>query len=316
LSVFLISISIYGFSQKYKPVDNIVKQYPSYSDLNTLSIRINNDFNSDEKKARALFTWLAYNIDYYTDKSIKSNFQLIFSEYDRLRIKKNKNKEIIKQAITNKRTNCNGFALMFNEVCNLLNIESQIIEGYAKANINDIGENKSLKNHAWNAVKINNKWQLLDVTWASGYEDRIKKQIVKKFNDYYFFTPPKRLINSHFPAGFKWQLLSKIITKKDFFSSPIFYPEYFNSNSKISNNKGVITTSKKNNHILIYFDTINHDNDYSYGYTNDKYAKRFQFIKQKNDSYQAKLKYSKKENSNLTLYYKSQPLASFKVKVE
>jgi len=64
--------------------------------LNTLSIRINNDFNSDEKKARALFTWLAYNIDYYKDRSIiiKSNFQLIFSEYDRLRIEKNKNKEI------------------------------------------------------------------------------------------------------------------------------------------------------------------------------------------------------------------------------
>jgi uncharacterized protein (TIGR03000 family) len=41
--------------------------------------------------------------------------------------------------------------------------------------------------HAWNAVKLDGEWHLVDATWgAGGIKD---KQFVKKFKDYYFLAP-------------------------------------------------------------------------------------------------------------------------------
>lgn len=54
-------ISSFVVSQNYGLVDKIVKDYPPYYDLETLSKRIETDFKTEASKARAAFIWIANN---------------------------------------------------------------------------------------------------------------------------------------------------------------------------------------------------------------------------------------------------------------
>ena len=63
---------------------------------------------------------------------------------------------------------CTGYAYLIKELCFLANIESEIIDGYARTVRSNI-DALDMANHSWNAVKLNNKWYLCDATWSSGY---------------------------------------------------------------------------------------------------------------------------------------------------
>ena len=54
---------------------------------------------------------------------------------------------------------CEGYAKAFKYLLNYAGIECELIQGTAT---NSSGKNES---HAWNAVNIDNKWYLVDVTW-------------------------------------------------------------------------------------------------------------------------------------------------------
>lgn len=64
---------------------------------------------------------------------------------------------------------CEDYAQSFKKLADLLGIESQIVKGYTRNSTQDIGKVPPTPNHAWNAVKINQKWMMLDATWATGY---------------------------------------------------------------------------------------------------------------------------------------------------
>ena len=192
-SLLLILFSFHSFSQNYNYIDSKAKNYSNILNTVSLSNKINNDFNTDDEKVRALFVWLVENIEYYSDKEPWTDISLefYFSEYQKKRDAKKKINIKILNAIKNKKANCYDFSLIFKETCNLLNIESHVIIGYSKGNLIDIGKNDIIKNHTWNSVKINNQWQLIDITWAKGFH-LIEK---KTSNDYYYFKNPNEFIN-------------------------------------------------------------------------------------------------------------------------
>src|SRR5258708_32500324 len=68
--------------------------------------------------------------------------------------------------------------------------------------------------HAGGAVKTDGVWKLLDPTWASGYVD--KGQFTRHYNDFYFLTPPERMIFTHLPQKERWQLLSNPAVVEEF----------------------------------------------------------------------------------------------------
>jgi hypothetical protein len=68
--------------------------------------------------------------------------------------------------------------------------------------------------HAWVAVQLDGEWKLLDPTWGSGHVD--KGRFVRHYNDYYFLTPPERLIFTHLPEKERWQLLSTPVAAAEF----------------------------------------------------------------------------------------------------
>ena len=70
--------------------------------------------------------------------------------------------------------------------------------------------------HAWNAVKIDDHWYLMDVTWddPSNGEPRTT----------YLFTPPDLMTHDHLPEDPAWQLRATPITLGEFVRQPLLKP--------------------------------------------------------------------------------------------
>lgn len=306
--------SFHSFPQNYDYIDTKAKNYSNIINTTSLSNKIKSDFNTDEEKVRALFIWLVENMHYYTNKKSWStvNLQFYFSKYQEERETRKKEKARIEKAMKNKKANCYGFSLIFNEVCSLLNIESKLILGFAKGNIVDIGKNNTVKNHTWNVVKINNEWQLIDITWAIGYRLIDKKAKI----DYYYLNSPTEFLNQHLPANPKWQLTPNKVSKEDFISTPILYPKYYNSEFKLSaEENGIIKISKKSRYFTVHFDEVPKEHIISYAYLKDSYSKPLIIKKNDNGTYKVKIKFNKKQNSYLTIYSDLIPLIGYKIEL-
>lgn len=303
-----------AFSQNYELVDKIVLDYPSYSNLETLSKRINNDFKTDVNKARAAYVWIANNIDYDIETTRKPkvfNTFMYFSEKDYERHVKARLKRKVKMALMTKKALCEGYSAMFVELCELLDLESKIINGIAKVRPSEINSNKKTKNHAWNAIKIDGKWQLVDVGWANGFIDDISGNWVNDFNDFFFLTKPEHFITSHYPKLKEWQLLNKTISLKSFYEKPIFYTHYFNSDLVLNEQqKGNLKVSKRR--IVLNFKQKGEKNNLFYKLSGDKYVKSLKVFKNKEDTYNAII-YCNNTSDILTLYENLNPVLGFKI---
>jgi len=309
-TLFLSSLFIYG--QDYSKVDKIIKSYPTYfENIDELANRINYDFDSDTKKVRALYNWLSLNInyDYYNDNfDLSENRVLYYNEKDKKRQLRRKKLNKFRNVLKSQKAICLDYSEIFKEVCDRIGIQSVIISGYSKVYINDIDNEKNYKDHAWNAVKINNQWNLLDITWGSSFANKKSKKIY----NYYFFTSPEELIKTHFPINSKWQLIENKISKNDFFKSPLFYANYFISKIEIENpHLGVIKANKRK--LKIYFNKIPEKKTMSYIYSGDAYANPINFKTTKEGKFLAIIHYKKSDDNQITIYSDLEPVIGFKI---
>ncbi|MCC5621723.1 transglutaminase domain-containing protein [Nostoc sp. CHAB 5715] len=77
-------------------------------------------------------------------------------------------------------------------------------------------------NHAWNAVKILDNWQLVDTTWDDGDSSELGS-----YSADYLILPPQVMSISHFPQQLNWQLLHRREDYKTFENKPILTPQFF-----------------------------------------------------------------------------------------
>lgn len=307
---FFIFINVW--SQNYDRIDSLVRNYPkSFNSIDAFTNRISRDFKTDIKRVRAVYVWMATNIryGYNEDKfDLSKNYYIYNNDYDfELQKRRRKNRRLEK-ILKNKKGVCVDYSQFFKEVCDRLNIESKVITGFSKISINDINSNKNYKDHAWNAVKINNVWRLIDITWSCGYFiDTVWK---KDFNDFYFFTSPEVFINTHYPINSNWQLTNSIVSKEDFFDTPILYPEYYKNNIKLAKNQtGLLKTEA--NKIKIHFDSIRGKVYYAFG--KDKYLRKMLIKRSKKDTLYGSIRYRNNDSDKLIIFSDTKPLALFKV---
>lgn len=181
--------------------DFVIKTYPErFTSFENLAIYLTQPFNDERSKVRSIYTWIALNIS-YDQNSLKAS------------VKKNQTAESVWQ---NRIAVCEGYANLFSEMCKSIGIESRIIKGYVK---NFTGNDFKFPNHAWNAVKIRGKWELLDVTWASVNNEgsfltnkNVKNNIDRHKLDIFFLVHPKRMILTHLPEDPYWQLQNNFIS--------------------------------------------------------------------------------------------------------
>ena len=309
-----------NFAQIYNQIDDKVKNYPNFKNIDHLSIRIQNDFKTDSQKIRAAFVWLTENITY--GKTLEDLFTsdskvYYYSPYGKdYQIKKYRQQKI-KKAFNNKIGVCYDYSLLLDYLYSDFGIKSKIIYGLSKTDIKDIEGTHLVKNHTWNAVFLDGEWKLLDPTWAAGYFDASSKKYIKSFIEHYYFTEPSDFLKTHFPKNEKWQLIEKPIGLSTFFNAPIFFPGYFGSEFKLRDEtKGTLVLTDKNHSVLV-FDKLPKKSDIFYKFQGDYRTCRMKFVK-KNGTYVSCLKFRKnlKKSQYLTVFNDNLAILNFKVLFE
>lgn len=116
-------------------------------------------------------------------------------------------------ALVDKKCVCQGYALAFQYFMNNLGIESIYVvgEGYKNLAFGWIPD------HAWNYVKLNNKWYAVDTTW-----DDVENGI-----SYQYFLKGSKVMNENHTTDTKHQFFDplKNVMLVDFVEEPIKYPD-------------------------------------------------------------------------------------------
>lgn len=200
-SLFFFLISVLAAGQvpvNYSLIDTKIAAI-SIDDANStqsIATCINANFKTENDKIRAVFYWTASNISY--DIANMYNVNLEETPQDRI-IKTLKTKKGI----------CGDYAMIFNEIANLVGVKSVVVRGYTKQN-----GKVDVLSHAWCAAKINNKWFLFDPTWGSGFVSNNKFN--RMINNNHFKVFPEQMIKTHMPFDYLWQFLEYPITNREF----------------------------------------------------------------------------------------------------
>jgi len=194
--------------------------------IQSLTLSLTKTAKTDTEKAKAIYDWIADNIAYDTVSFFSGNISYTG--------------DISEITYQTRKSVCQGYSELFKRMCDFAGLECQVISGFAKGygyNPGDKIEGKS--NHAWNAVKIDGQWQLIDSTWGAGHLNN-KNLFVKKYNKHYFLTPPEYFIYDHLPENPGWQLLSNKISKKEFSDMTQVDSDFFDLGLKLVNHKDVV----------------------------------------------------------------------------
>lgn len=315
---FIFFLTSVCFSQNYFQVDSKVKNYPEFSSLTNLSIRIKNNFDNNSERVRAAFTWIVSNIRY--DESLDTFFapkpNLVYlSERGRNhQIQKSAGKRIAK-AFRSKKGTCIEYSLLLHELCLTFGIDSQIIKGIAKTEIKNFKGEQLFKNHSWNVVKLNGEWAFIDATWASAYFKSNSKKIVHESAEHYFLTHPSSFIKTHFPANPDWQLLSPMVDIGSFFNGPIYFPGYFANGVALASNMNGWLRLSKDNDFLIRFKKLPKKKNMQFWVSETSELKKLRLKKTENNEYIFKSKLNKKlqDKKDLVLIWDNQPILAFKI---
>ena len=198
---------------KYDQVDRHVENIPAFTDNDLLKLThyLVSPFDQQEEKVRAIYHWITTNIDYD------------------IVAYRNRSESVTEPAkiLETRKCVCGGYANLFKKMAELAGMEAEFIPGYSKGYNYQMGKLFDEDNmHAWNAVRIDGQWRLLDATWGAGYIDD-NQQFVRSVNDYYFLTPPEQFIQSHYPKDIPWQLLDRKVSRREFEESAFVKPAFF-----------------------------------------------------------------------------------------
>jgi transglutaminase/protease-like cytokinesis protein 3 len=185
----------------YETIDKHALNSPNWAEqsLPSLAGYLTQPANRDQDKARAIYRWITYKIDYDTPSLATGNGGDTSPE----------------KVLQNRHTVSEGYARLFQRLGELAGLEVKVITGYSKSYSYSVEQPHSL-NQVWNAVKLEGQWQLIDVTWGAGYWDEEKRQFIRLFQPHYFLTPPAQFIADHFPNDSQWQLLQPPISKAEY----------------------------------------------------------------------------------------------------
>lgn len=164
---------------------------------------------NDREKARVIFRWITDRIRYDTESFFSG-----------------KRADGSAAAVLKTRQSvCDGYANLFLELAKQAGLEAVKINGYGKG-YGFRPDEKITTNHAWNGVKIDGAWQIIDSTWGAGSVDGSGK-FVKKLQLFHFLTPPALAAFTHHPEDAALQYLSPPVPTAEFAKWPRLAPPFF-----------------------------------------------------------------------------------------
>ncbi len=120
-----------------------------------------------------------------------------------------------------RRSVCAGYAALFEAIGRAAGLTVETVTGRARGMVTTgMGEG-----HAWNAVRLDDRWHLVDTTWDAGYVNA--EGFHKRYGTRYFLTPPEVFVAKHFPDDPRWQLLPTARTEGEYMRAPALDPGFF-----------------------------------------------------------------------------------------
>ncbi len=116
---------------------------------------------------------------------------------------------------------CAGYAALFQAIGDAAGLTVETVLGHAR----HLASNTMGEGHAWNVVKLDGHWYLVDTTWDAGGVDG--EGFHKRYHTDYFLTRPEALIATHFPDAERWQLLTPARTEGEYLRAPALRPGFF-----------------------------------------------------------------------------------------
>ncbi len=247
LCLMMILFCTGSFAQRapdYEKADRFARELSApiseLSALDSMLERAGKMFSLPEEKVRFVFTWIALNLEYDCGIEAPGGASV----------------QSIENILKNRRSTCSGYSSLINYALKQLGFESIAIRGVAKTARRDLyWQYLPRPNHAWNAVKVNGEWKLLDANWASGEASENCDTVIRSFSPFYFFPDPEMLALSHLPTDSSWQLISQPVDPQTFLSRPIFHDPYYEKKVSAFIPATGILKVKKNDLVRFRFNT-------------------------------------------------------------
>ena len=210
---FFCSINLFGQEKDYSAIDRYAKNAPlGISNLyKPLTHYLTDKYITDDEKVRSIAVWIVNNIKYDT-KVIRTD--------NRKKLSPNK-------ILAKRKAICQGYCDLFEAMCKEAGTDVRTVVGYDKGGNYEPTDIFVRDDHSWSAVNIDGGWQLMDLTWASGYvvskrqtlrrllyyflnvPFKQKYRFVKKVNYNYYCVNPDTFAIDHLPTHPWWQLTSE-----------------------------------------------------------------------------------------------------------
>jgi hypothetical protein len=187
------------------------------SSLDALAAYLGQSGGAQWGVARAIFRWIGANIDYDVASLRRSTLPDGRAE----------------AALKRRAAVCGGYANLFHALAQRCGLESVVVSGSGRGFGYRAGGTDRMESHAWNAVKIHEKWELLDCTWGAGHLNESQTGYERDFEPFYFLAPPEQFRYSHFPTDPKWQLCRDVMQLEEYQDLPYVAPIFFQSHLRL-----------------------------------------------------------------------------------
>ncbi len=225
--LYFIFLSTFSFSQK----NNCNKNVPFFlsRDPQKLSKYLIRNIETDEEKICVIYDWITHHIKYDVKKWRSFDYSHVST----------------KKILRKRKAVCEGYSILFSELCKDAGIKNVLVTGYSKNFDTDIVDNFYLDDHSWNAACIDGRWKLFDATWDAGYIKFFKRtwlgyiiRIVTlgtrdqyKFKPHFKKHPEKNYYASngtsfktdHLPVNPIWQTNDTVLEVKQYKNDSSFY---------------------------------------------------------------------------------------------
>lgn len=183
--------------------ERVVRLSSSYErDVSSLAQELVRGVRDPYLRIKALHDWVADRIEY--DVEAYENRQIPAQD--------------VQSVLERRKAVCAGYANVLAALGQAVGEEVVVISGKGTGP-------RGLESHAWNAVRIEGRWHLVDVTWNAGYVEG--SRFVKRYTTAWLLTPPELFAESHLPDDPSWQLLERPVSAGDMLRRPRITPVVF-----------------------------------------------------------------------------------------
>ena len=305
IGLIYLSTPLQSYCQDFSQIDNTLLLYPDrFERPEDLAAMIDRDFNTDLEKVRAVYGWIIAHIAY--DPGQYEEFDFSFRDYKERNKKQQKKREaVIRTTIKKGLAVCEGYAMLFERLCELLGIENYLVRGQAKSIPQDIGSTFDL-NHLWNVAYIDGQPYLFDTTWGAGrYTDRF----LHEPDYFYFMIDPLMLIRSHYPEVPSDSLLEEPISADQFADLPLFLNRDVGINDIISPFSGIIDAQSARG--LVSFQLVaGSAGTISYSFGEEKYPLPSRKV---GEILYFQVKLPEKSPRQLVIYFDGKPALAYRI---